>query len=150
MSTASPGGRQPAELAEPAGRVGTGPYRPRTDLLWWVHRRSYVLFVLRELSSVFVAWFVVHLVLLVVAVHGGSEQYARFLEWSARPWVAALNVVALAFVVLHAVTWFTLAPKALVVRVRGRRLPARMVAASHFGAWAVASAVVVLIVLGGW
>lgn len=126
-----------------------GPYRPRTDLLWWVHRRSYVLFVLRELSSVFVAWFVVHLVLLVVAVHGGSESYERFLEWSGRPWVAALNVVALAFVVLHAVTWFTLAPNALVVRLRGRRLPARLVAAGHFAAWAVVSAVVVWIVQGG-
>ena len=128
----------------------TGPYRPRIDLLWWVHRRSYVLFVLRELSSVFVAWFVVYLVLLVAAVHDGSDGYERFLAWSARPWVVALNVVALAFVVLHAVTWFTLAPKALVVRVLGQRLPPRMVAAGHFGAWVVVSAAVAWIVLGGW
>jgi fumarate reductase subunit C len=127
-----------------------GPYRPRTGLLWWVHRRSYLLFVLRELSSVFVAWFVVYLVLLVAAVHAGSDAYAGFLAWSARPWVVALNVVALAFVVLHAVTWFSLAPKAMVVRVRGRRLPARMVAAGHFAAWVVVSAVVAWIVLGGW
>jgi len=127
-----------------------GPYRPRTDLLWWVHRRSYVLFVLRELSSVFVAWFVVYLVLLVAAVHDGSNSYERFLEWSSRPWMLALNLVALVFVVLHAVTWFTLAPNAMVVRLRGRRLPARMVAAGHFAAWVVVSAVVTWIVLGGW
>ena len=127
-----------------------GPYRPRTHLLWWVHRRSYVLFVLRELSCVFVAWFVGYLVLLVAAVHGGSDSYERFLEWSSRPWMVALNVVAVAFVVLHAVTWFTLAPTAMVVRVRGRRLPSRVVAGGHFAAWVVVSAVVAWIVLGGW
>jgi fumarate reductase subunit C len=144
MSAAPPGGRQPA-----AG-VSTGPYRPRTDLLWWVHRRSYVLFVLRELSCVFVVWFVVQLLLLVVAVHGGSESYDRFLQWSARPWVVVLDVVALAFLVLHSVTWFTLAPKAMVVRLQGRRLPGRVVAAGHFAAWAVVSAVVAWIVVGRW
>ena len=53
----------------------------------------------------------------------------------------ALNVVALAFVLLHAVTWFNLAPKAMVIRMRGRRIPPRSVAAAHFTAWAVASAV---------
>ena len=41
------------------------PYRPRVSRFWWLRRRSYLLFVLRELSSVFVAWFVVYLLLLV-------------------------------------------------------------------------------------
>ena len=119
-------------------------------MFWWVHRRSYLLFVLRELSCVFVAWFVVYLVLLVAAVHRGSGSYLQFLEWSGRPWMVVLNLVALAFVVLHAITWFTLAPKAMVLRLHGRRLPSRTVAAGHFAAWAVASAVVAWIVLGGW
>jgi fumarate reductase subunit C len=118
-------------------------------LLWWRHRRSYVLFVLRELSCVFVAWFVVFLLLLVDAVHRGSGSYQQFLEWSGRPWILVLNVVALAFVLLHAITWFNLAPRALVIRARGRRIPSRSVAAAHFTAWALATAVVAWIVLGG-
>jgi fumarate reductase subunit C len=124
-------------------------YRPRVSRLWWLHRRAYVLFVLRELSSVFVAWFVVYLLLLVSSVHQGSGSYQRFLEWSGRPWVLVLNIVALAFVLLHAITWFTLAPKAIVVRAAGRRVSPRSVAAAHFTAWAIASAVVAWIVLGG-
>lgn len=138
---------------EPSVRPATpargAPYRPRISRFWWVHRRSYLLFVLRELSSVFVAWFVVYLLLLVDAVHEGAETYQRFLEWSGRPLVLVLNVVALAFVLLHAITWFNLAPKAMVLRVQGRRLPPRSVAAAHFTAWAVVSAVVAWIVLGG-
>lgn len=133
-----------------ASTAPTSGYRTRIGLLWWARRWSYVLFVLRELSSVFVAWFVVHLVLLVGAVHRGSDAYAQFLAWAREPWVLALDLVALAFLVLHAVTWFTLAPKAMVVRMHGRRLPARMVAGGHFAAWVVVSAVVAWIVLGAW
>jgi len=139
----------PAMSEQTTSTARSGPYRPRTDLFWWVHRRSYVLFVLRELSCVFVAWFVVYLLLLVDAVHNGSGSYRQFLEWSGSPWMLVLNVVALAFVLLHAITWFNLAPKAMVIRARGRPVPPRSVAAAHFAAWALASAVVAWIVLGG-
>ena len=124
-------------------------YRPPASRLWWVRRPSSVLFVLRELSSLFVAWFVVYLLLLVSAVSRGSDSYREFLALSGQPWLLALNVVALAFVLLHAITWFNLAPKALVVRVQGRQVPPQAVAAGHFAAWFVVSAVVawVLVVM---
>ena len=124
-------------------------YRQPVSLFWWTRRRSYLLFVLRELSSVAVAWFVVHFLLLVTAVHRGPVAYQEFLEWSASPLLLLVNLVALAFVLLHAVTWFNLAPKAIVVRMQGRQVPPRAVAAGHFGAWLVASAVVfwVLVVM---
>ena len=123
-------------------------YRRPVSRLWWVRRRSYTLFVLRELSSVFVAWFVVYLLLLVSAVRGGNDSYREFLTLSGQPWMLALNVVALAFVLLHAITWFNLAPHAIVVQIGGRRLPARVVAAAHFAAWAVVSAIIAWMLVG--
>lgn len=123
-------------------------YHPRVSRLWWLRRRSYVLFVLRELSSLFVGWFVVYLLLLVRALGQGEAAYQRFLDWAAAPWVIALNLVALAFLVLHAVTWFNLAPKAMVVKVRGQRVPAKMIALSQFGAWAAVSAAVAVLLVG--
>jgi fumarate reductase subunit C len=122
-------------------------YRQPVSLLWWTRRRSYLLFALRELSSVAVAWFVVHLLLLVTAVHRGPDAYREFLEWSATPLILVVDLVALAFVVLHAVTWFNLAPKALVVRMQGQQVPSRMIAAGHFGAWFVVSAVVAFVLV---
>jgi fumarate reductase subunit C len=142
--------RRPGPPAADPARAQPRRYRPPVSRLWWLRRPSYLLFVLRELSSVFVAWFVVYLLLLVRAVYGGSDSYRRFLEWAASPWVVVLNIVALAFVVLHAVTWFNLAPRALVVRLQGQRVPSWMVAAGHFAAWAVVSAAVAWIVLVGW
>src|SRR6266536_2610879 len=87
-------------------------YRPRVPLLWWLQRRSYLVFVLRELTSVFVAW-----------------------------------SVAFTLVVFHAVTWFNLTPQAIVVRVRGRRVPGILIAAPHFAAWVVLSALLTWIIL---
>ena len=123
-------------------------YRAHMPILWWTRRRSYLMFVVRELSSVFVAWFVVFLLLLVFAVARGDEAYRRFIDWSANPVVLVVNIVALVFILFHAVTWFNLAPKAMVVNVRGRRVPPILVAVAHFGAWMVVSAVVAWIVLG--
>ncbi|GAA1799523.1 fumarate reductase subunit C [Planosporangium flavigriseum] len=122
-------------------------YRTRVPILWWLRRRSYLAFVVRELSSVFVAWAVVFLLLLAHAVASGPRQYQSFLAWSAAPWVLTVNAVALALVVYHAVTWFNVAPQALVLRVRGRRVPARVVAGLHYGLWALVSAVVAWIVI---
>jgi len=123
--------------------------RRRVSTYWWLERRPYVIFILRELSSVFVAWFVVYLLMLIRAIGRGAGAYGQFLEWSARPTVLVVNVVTLFFVTFHAITWFNLAPKAMVVHMRGRRVPAVVIAASNYAAFVVTSAVVAWLLLGG-
>ena len=123
-------------------------YRPRMPVFWWVGRRSYLIFVLRELSSVFVAWSVVFLLLLVHAVSQGGQQYQQFLNLSSNPWMLALNIIALAFLVFHAITWFTLAPQAMVVRLRGKRVPRFRIIGAHYAGWALLSALAAWLILG--
>lgn len=144
--------------AEKAPEALAGPrtYRPRMSLFWWVHKRSYLLFVLRELSSVFVAWFVMFTLLFVWSVSRGEERYERLLEIAANPFVVAVNVVALAFLLLHTVTWFNLTPQAIPVRLptalpgglRGRRVPAVAIVAAQWAGFVVVSAFVVWLVVG--
>ena len=98
-------------------------YRPRVSTWLWTRKRTYFVFVMRELSSIFIAWFVAYLLLLLYAVGRGAAAYQRFLDWAASPWVTALNVVALVFVLLHTVTWFALTPQAMGVRVAGQKVP---------------------------
>jgi fumarate reductase subunit C len=124
-------------------------YRTRTSTWWWLGRWSYVAFILRESSSVFVAWFIVFLLLLIGALGRGEEDYARFLDWSRNPVVLGLNVLSLFFLVFHAVTWFNLAPQAMAVRLRGRRVPGAWIAAANFLAWALVSALAAWLILGG-
>lgn len=123
-------------------------HRPRMPVFWWVGRWSYLVFVLRELSSVFVAWSVVFLLLLVHAVSQGGKQYQQFVNLSSNPWMLTLNVVTLAFVVFHTLTWFNLAPQAMVVRIRGKRVPRSWVAGAHYAGWALLSALAAWLILG--
>ena len=122
--------------------------RTRVSTYWWLRRASYLAFILRELSSIFVGWFAVYLLLLVRAVSQGASSYEAFLDWSGRPAVLALNFVSLLFIVYHAITWFNLAPKAMVVRVGNTRVPGLLIAGSNYLAWAIASALVGWLLLG--
>lgn len=136
------------------GRPAYTLYHPRwlrrkPSTYWWLEKRAYVTFILREGSCMFVAWFVVYLLLLVRAVAGGPGSYAQFLLWSATPWVLALNIVSFLFIVFHAITFFVAAPQAMLVRVGRRRMPAGAVLAGHYVAWAGASLVVAWLLLGG-
>ncbi len=68
--------------------------------------------------------FVLYLVLVLRAV-GAGRRPQRFLDFSASPVVVVLNVVPLSFLLLHAVTWFGSAPRAMVIQVR-RQVPGRL------------------------
>ena len=124
-------------------------YRVRVSTYWWLTKWSYMKFVLRELSSIFVAWFVVLTLLQIRCLSQGPEAYARWQEWMRNPFLIAGNVVTLFFVLLHTVTWFNLAPRAMAVRVAGKRVPALLIAAANYLAWAVVSVILAWIILGG-
>ena len=106
-------------------------------------------FVLREISSIFVAWFVVITLVQLNCLRQGPEAYAKWQGWMRNPVLITLNAVSLFFVVMHAVTWFNLAPRAMALRVGGKRVPALLIAVANYLGWAVVSAVVAWIILGG-
>ena len=111
----------------------------RADLdLVVARKRSYFVFVMRELSSLFVAWFVVFLLLLLRAVRSGPRRTPTSSTGRPRRGSSALNVVALAFLVLHVVTWFSLTPQAMAVSARRPAVPPAAIIASAVrrpGAW---------------
>jgi fumarate reductase subunit C len=136
------------------GSSGYTPHHPRwirhrMSTYWWLQRGSYLLFILRELSSVFVAWSVVFFCLLVRAVSRGEASYEEFLDWSGRPFVVAVNLLSLCFIAFHAITWFNLAPKAMVLHMGTAKVPGALIAASNYVAWAVVSALVAWLLLRG-
>jgi fumarate reductase subunit C len=114
---------------------------------WWLGRWSYLKFILRELSSVFIAWFVILTLLQIGALKRGAADYMEFQQWLRNPIVVALNALSLCFVIFHAVTWFNLAPKAMAIRLRGKRVSNLLVVAPNYVAWLVISAAVAWLVL---
>ncbi len=125
------------------------PYTRPMDFAWWLTRRAYVLFVVRELTSVFIAAYMVVFLILLRRLAAGPEAYATYRGVLGSPGMIVFHLVALAAAVYHSVTWFGLAPKAAAVRLRGRRVRPGTVIAANYALWLAASLVVVWIVLGG-
>jgi succinate dehydrogenase subunit C len=133
-------------MSTPVTRVPS--YQRRMSVFWWVHKRSYFLFVMRELSSLFVAWFVIYLLMFIAAVGGGAEKYDAFLDRASSPLFLVVNAVALAFLVLHTITWFALTPQAMVLNLGGRRVPGVLIiVAQYVGLAAVSAFIYWLVVL---
>ena len=124
-------------------------YRRRVSVWWWLQKGSYTTFVLRELTSVFVAFFALVFLWQLRALVQGPEAYAHLLVRLRTPLFLTVNIVVLLFVLFHAITWFNLAPKAMVVRLRGRRVPDWIIAGLNYLAWLFLSGAVAWILLRG-
>jgi fumarate reductase subunit C len=122
-------------------------YRAPVSTYWWMGSWRYLLFILRELTSVAVAWSVALTLLLLRSLVQGPDAYVRLTQCLRSPWMIALNVITFCFLLLHTITWFNLAPRAMPVRVGGKRVPEILVAAPNYVLWVVASAAIAWFVL---
>jgi fumarate reductase subunit C len=122
--------------------------RPVSPLDYF-RKGPYFVFMLRELTSLFNALYLVFLLLLLHKLGAGREAYAAFLGLLWSPGMIGLHVVALGFSILHTVTWFNATGKAIVIRRGGERLPDAALAVPNYVAWALVSLFLFWIVLRG-
>jgi fumarate reductase subunit C len=122
-------------------------YRRRVSVWWWLRKWSYAGFVLREFTSVFVAFFALVYLWQLWAVGQGPVAYAQFIARLKTPLFLALNTVAFLFVLFHTITWLNLTPKAMVVRLNGTRVPDAVIIGLNYAAWLVVSGAVAFVLL---
>ena len=125
------------------------PYRRPMPMWWWVENRAYLSFVVRELTSVFVGFFAVLSIWQIRALGQGPEAYAMFTDRLRSPLLMVVDGVALLFVLYHAITWFNLAPTAMVVRFGEKRVPDAVIAGLNYLACVVLSAAITWVLLRG-
>ena len=125
------------------------PYVRPMSGVWWLHRGSYLLFMLREISSVFIGVYLVMFLVMLNRLSQGPAAYDEFIAGLKSPLAILFHLVALAFALLHTLTWFHLTPKAMAVWSGEERVPAALIIAPNYVAWVVLSGVVAWFVLGG-
>jgi fumarate reductase subunit C len=118
-------------------------------LLWWLRSRAYVLFVVREFTSVPIAVYLVFLLIFLQRIAAGQAAYEAYLRELARPWMLAFQLLALAAALYHSVTWLQLTPMTVVIRIRGRRISAPRIVAANLAVWVVLSALIAWLVVRG-
>lgn len=128
---------------------GTGPdksklYYPKMPATWWLRRSSYFFFMLRELSSLFIALFLLVFLVQIHQLTYGTEAYLAFARKLSSPSWIAFNLVVLVFALYHSITWFQSTSIVLPIRLGEREVPRRLVTLFIIGAWIAVSVVIVL------
>jgi len=115
------------------------PYGRKMSIFWFLKRKPYLLFIVRELTSIFVAVYAVILLLQVNALRQGPEVWEALIVSFSTPFSIVLHVLILVFVLFHTITWFRLAPSAMVLKIGGRKIPGSLIIAGNFVLWIVLS-----------
>lgn len=110
-------------------------YPQQMSIFWWASKKPYVLFIIRELTSIFVAAYAVLLIIQLRALSQGPEAYEGVMAWFESPGSIALHAVILLFVVYHSITWFMLAPTATVIKIGKKRIPGAIIIAGNLLGW---------------
>ncbi len=118
-------------------------YKKKMTILWWASRWYHIKFISRELTSVFVACYVILFLFYVRSILQGPEEFEKISSFLKSPWMIAIHSVAMLALIFHSVTWFNLAPKAMVVKVGDNKLPGFFIAAANYAGWIVISLVMI-------
>ncbi len=108
---------------------------------WWMMKKTFVLFIVRELTCVFVGGYALFLLVLVAR----RDQPEAFAAWLNSPLLIVLQIIALPMVLYHSITWFNLTPKVMVVWRGEERVSPLLIAGANYVAWAIISIVILSI-----
>ncbi len=112
---------------------------------WWLSNRRYFLFMMRELSSFFIAVFLLIYLYGLSLLSKGQAAYGQFQESLRSGGFTLFFVVAFIFAVYHSWTWLNIMGKVQVVRLGGQKVPEKVITAVALAGWAMVSLVVLLI-----
>ena len=122
-------------------------YHRKMPATWWLKKQSYFLFMLREISSVFIAIFLIVYLCQIYQLTQGPHAYMAFARKLSSPGWIFFHLVVLLFALYHSVTWFQSSSVVLQLRIGERLIPRPIVMALHVGAWAMISLAVLILFL---
>ncbi len=90
---------------------------------WFLQRPSYRRFMAREATSVFLAGYLVYLIVWIYRIGQGPEGLAVAIDSARHPITVAMHLLAFAAALYHSITWFNLTPKIMPLYIGEDRLP---------------------------
>lgn len=110
---------------------------------WFMGRRGFRLFMIREATSVFIGAYLVWLLVWLARLGQGPEAFEAMQASAASPLGLLFHLLALAAALYHSITWFNLTPKIMPMYVGEDRVPDAWAAfAMGYLPWALVSTVI--------
>ncbi|WP_028864155.1 fumarate reductase [Psychromonas aquimarina] len=122
------------------------PYKRELPTDWWLKHAFYTKYMIREGSSVLITLYSLILAWGVLRLSQGEAAFNGWLEALQSPFSIFIHLLALALALYHTITWFSLAPKAVDLWLKGKRLEDKVIVAGHYGAFAVVTVFCLLII----
>jgi fumarate reductase subunit C len=117
------------------------------SVTWWLQRWAYTKFMIRDVTSIFIAGYCVFLMVMLCRANQGSEPFRAFYESLKSPFSVVLHAIAFIFAVIHSVTFFNLTPRVIVLFRGEEKVPERLIAGLHYAMWGVISLVLIIVAL---
>lgn len=123
------------------------PYVRPVKKDWWVHHHFYLHYMLREGTCIFVGIYAFTLMWGLMRLSQGPAEFAGWVHAMTNPFIMLFHLVALVACLFHALTWFSLAPKAIRILKGEEIMPAKPIIMAQYIALGVVSVVVLLFVI---
>jgi succinate dehydrogenase subunit C len=131
---------------EAVASTGATPrvYKPELPRGWWLRRRHYFLYMVREFTAVPMAAWLIWLLYEIQRAGNGPKGYYP----PASPAFIAFSIICLGFALYHSYTFLSLAGVIMHLKVMGKPVPPRTIVGVMFGLWLVASVVIAAVLIG--
>ena len=130
--------------AEAGASTATKTYRPKMGAGWWMRKRHYFLYMVREFTALPLALWLLWLLYEIYRAGRGPSGYYPPTSTA----FVIFSVICLLFALYHSVTFLSLAGVILHFKVFDKPVPSRLIAMSQFGLWLVASIVIGAVLIG--
>lgn len=124
-------------------------YSQKLGFSWWLKRGAYFGYMLRELSGLFAAIYILIYVFQLSTLSAGPSDYTAFVATMSSPPIIFLNLVFLGFAVYHSLTWFNLTSKVQPVKIGTRVVPRFAVFGGNLLIWIIASFAIYFLIFVG-
>ncbi|WP_022940907.1 fumarate reductase [Psychromonas hadalis] len=122
------------------------PYTRELPSDWWMKQLFYTKYMIREGSSVFITLYSLILAWGVLRLSQGEVAFNGWMASLQNPLMIILHLIALALALYHTITWFSLAPKAVDLWIKGKRLDDKVIISGHYATFIIATILCLLII----
>ena len=123
------------------------PYTRELPTDWWMKQLFYTKYMIREGSSVFITIYSLILAWGVLRLSQGEAAFNAWMTSLQSPVAIIVHLIALGLALYHTITWFSLAPKAVDLWIKGKRLNDKVIVTGHYAAFAVATVFCLLVIM---
>ncbi len=122
------------------------PYVREMKRTWWNSSPFYRFYMLREGTVLPLILFTLFLTWGLGALVSGPEAWASWLSFMSNPVVIIIDIIALLGSLFHAHTFFSMMPKVMPIKLKGKLLEPKVVIGAQWAAVVVISIIVLALV----